>query len=113
MTRRVGAHAIAGRAAMGEDLGLFRSPGKVSGTAPKSASNASFPGGLMVGRSPYTPEVRVRIPVGEPRISGTSAALTAPVPDHNTGIRPLSRDRFYIALSGLPFNSGIRPHEYP
>ena len=87
MLRRVGAHASASRAAMGEDLGLFRAPGKVSGTAPQSAS--------IIDR----------------RLSGTVVALTTPVPDRNSGIGPLSRNRFHIALTGRPFNSGIGPRE--
>src|SRR6476646_6860161 len=110
MFRRVGAHASAGRAAMGEDLGLFLSPGKVSGTAPELASlGAPWSNGRTLALTGG--EVRVRIPAGQPRLSGTSAAETAPAPDRNSGIWPLSRNRFYIALPGRPFNSGIWPHE--
>src|SRR5438045_7283377 len=112
MARRGGAHTSPSRAALGDDFGLFPAPRKGTGTAPQSALvGAPWSNGRTLALTGG--EVRVRIPVGQPRLSGTVAALTAPVPDRNLGIWPLSRDRFYIALSGRPFNSGIWPHEYP
>src|SRR5947209_957932 len=107
----VGAHGCASRAPLGEDLGLFPAPRKGTGTAPQSALNsAPWSNGRTLALTGG--EVRVRIPAGQPRIDGTVAVEAAPAPDRNSGIWPLSRDRFYIALSGHPFNSGIWPHEY-
>ena len=112
MLRRVGAPGRAGRATVGEDFGPFRAPREGHGTARQSASlNAPLSNGRTLALTGG--EVRVRIPAGQPRNSGTVAALTAPVPDRNSGIWPLSRNRFYIAIPGHPFNSGIWPHEYP
>src|SRR3974390_1209366 len=112
MLRRVGAHGSAGRAPLGEDLGLFRGSFDGTGTAPQSALlNDPWSNGRTLALTGG--EVRVRIPAGQPRNSGTVAALTAPAPDRNSGIWPLSRDRSYIALPGDPFNCGIWPHECP
>lgn len=112
MLRRVGARGRASRATMGEDLGLFRGSFDGTGTAPQLAFvSAPWSNGRTLALTGG--EVQVRILAGQPSFSGTVAALTAPVPDRNSGIWPLSRDRFYIALPGRPINSGIWPHEYP
>jgi hypothetical protein len=113
MLRRIRSLQPRRPSAVGDDeLGPFPASGKgKEGTARQSASkSAPWSNGrtLVFTRA----EVRVRIPAGQPKISGTVAALTAPVPDRKLGIWPLSRDRFYIALSGHPFNSGIWPHEH-
>ena len=111
MVRRVGAPGRASRATVGEDLGPFRAPRKGLGTAPQLASSfAPWSNGRTLALTGG--EVQVRILAGQPRVSGTVAALTAPVPDRNPGIWPLSRNRFYIALPGHPFKSGIWPHEH-
>lgn len=112
MNRRVRARGRASRATTGEDLGLFRGSFDGTGTAPQLAlQSAPWSNGRTLALTGG--EVQVRILAGQPRISGTVAALTTPVPDRNSGIWPPSRDRFYIALSGRPYNSGIWPHEYP
>lgn len=111
MLRRVGAPGRAGRATVGEDSGPFRQPGKSDGTALQSASSyAPWSNGRTLALTGG--EVQVRILAGQPRVSGAVAAQTAPTPDRNPGIWPLSRNRFNIALPGRPFNSGIWPHEH-
>ena len=112
MLRRVGARGRASRATLGEDLGLFRLSLAGTGTAPQSAlSSAPWSNGRTLALTGG--EVQVRILAGQPRISGTVAALTAPVPDHNSGIWPPSSDHLNIALLGHPFKLGIWPHEHP
>ena len=92
MKRRVGALVGAGRATVGKDLGPFRAPRKGLGTAPQLASSyAPWSNGRTLALTGG--EVQVRILAGQPRNSGTVAALTAPVPDQNPGIEPLSYDR--------------------
>lgn len=112
MLRRVGARASAGRAAVGEDLGPFRAPREGYGTARQSASG--LPLSLTVGRSQLHAERSGSESRRGSQESAGPTVLEAPkAPDRNSGIWPLSRDRFYIALPGHPFNSGIWPHEYP
>lgn len=111
MLRRVRAPACASRATVGEDLGLFRGSFDGTGTAPQSALQpAPWSNGRTLALTGG--KVQVKILVGQPSISGTIAALTAPTPDRNSGIWPPSRNRFYISLPGRPFNSGIWPHEH-
>lgn len=87
MDRRVGAHASAGRAAMGEDLGcsldLFAGTG---GTALLASLTAPWSNGRTLALT--CGEVRVRIPAGQPRISGTGAAGNSTGPKPQPGIEP-------------------------
>ena len=115
MVRRVGAQASAGRAAMGEDLGLFRVPGKVSGTAPQSASNASNPR-WSNGRTPTLTSRKSgsesRSGNREPQWGGRCANSAAP--DHKPGGKPVPMTATHnIARRATPFKSGIWPHEHP
>src|ERR1700741_518094 len=112
MLRRVGAPGRAGRAPWGEDSGPFRCPAKDQGTALQSASShAPWSNGRTLALTGG--EVRVRIPVGQPRISGTVTALTATAPDHKPGIWPRAMTAtLNIALMGHPYKSGTWPNEH-
>ena len=113
MTRRVGAHGRASRATLGEDLGLFRGSFDGTGTAPQSAFvSAPWSNGRTLALTGG--EVRVRIPAGQPRNSGTVAALTAPAPDHKPKDWPPKSMTapFYIAISTESGQSRIMDWPY-
>ncbi len=87
MTIPVRVHGCAGRAPLGEDLGLFRGSFDGTGTAPQSALlDAPWSSGRTLALTGG--EVRVRIPVGQPKFDGASAVGSSTGPKSQPGIEP-------------------------
>ena len=113
MLRRVGAHGSAGRAPLGEDLGLFRGSFDGTGTAPQSALlNDPWSNGRTLALTGG--EVRVRIPAGQPKFDGTGAVGSSTGPKSQPGIEPRAMTaNANIARRPDPFKSKGLGREHP